>query len=97
VTDLTFYRKFPPFEADEPHKWTAEDGREIALFAAQCLAIVALAILLYAVGPAVGLALVAGTMAVWAAIRRSAQAKDETTDTQAGEARHGGRPLWHAM
>ena len=59
------------------HVWTARDSRETGLFLAHCLCITALAVVLYAAGPALGLLSVAGGLAVWSANRGSARAVNE--------------------
>jgi hypothetical protein len=61
----------------ERHVWTAQDSREVAAFIAQVTCIVAAAIVLYTLGPPVGLLSAAGCLAVLALLRRSAGTANE--------------------
>jgi hypothetical protein len=60
------------------HAWTAHDSREFAVFIAQISSIVALAVIFYLVGPAMGLLLAIVCLAVLAWFRRFAGASDGT-------------------
>ena len=79
---------------NERHPWTAEDSRDLRLFAAHCLGIVGAAMLLYLAGPALGLTLVAATLAAWAGLRRAADAKREAASAQANGTRDCRGNLW---
>ncbi len=68
---LALHGQSYPSDFTERHAWTAQDNRELAAFIAQVTCIVVAAVILYALGPALGLLLVAGCLAVWALLRRS--------------------------
>jgi len=57
--------------------WTARDSREVAIFCAQCSAIVGGAIALYAAGPVAGSLLALAGLAAWAGLRRPAAPAEE--------------------
>ncbi len=65
-------------ETVERKTWTSADWREIGLFLAQSLGLVGSAVLLYFLGPALGMALIVGGVAVWLLLmNQSASATDE--------------------
>jgi hypothetical protein len=67
-----------PSDYIERHEWTAQDSRELATFLAQVSCIVALAVVLYVVGPALGMVLIATCLALWALRRRSTGESDRS-------------------
>jgi hypothetical protein len=87
-----------PLERAERHAWTAEDSHETAEFLLQCLGVVAAAILLYKVGPAVGLSLVAGSLAIGSYLRwRQSRKRALQGGANDGRANRGNAPLSGAV
>jgi hypothetical protein len=81
MSHLALHGQSYPCDFAERHVWTAQDNRELAAFIAQVTCIVAAAVVLYALGPAVGLLSAAGCLAVWALLRRSAGTANENAGT----------------
>jgi len=52
-------------DTDERKVWTSSDWREILVFLAQACGMVGAAIMLYSVGPALGTALIGGSLVAW--------------------------------
>jgi hypothetical protein len=75
-------------ESVERKPWTAQDGREIGRFLAQSVGLVCAAIFLYSVGPACGMALAVGSLAVWSLLRSraGAAAHEDGPDEDGGHA-----------
>ncbi len=64
-------------ESVERKPWTAQNGREICAFLAQSLGLVAAAICLYSLGLALGMTLIAVSLAVWPLLRNQIVAEKE--------------------
>ena len=64
-------------ESAERKPWTAQDGREICAFLAQSLALVGVAIFLYSLGVALGMTLLAVSLAVWSLLRSQIASEEE--------------------
>ena len=77
MSHLALHGQSFPSDFAERHVWTAQDSRELAAFIAQVTCVVAAAVVLYALGPAVGLMSAAGCLAVWALLRRPAGTANE--------------------
>ena len=52
-------------ESVERKGWTSQDWRSIGLFLAQSSLLVSAAVLLYCFGPALGVTLIVGSLALW--------------------------------
>ena len=57
-------------ESVERKPWTSEDGREVVLFVAQSFGLICAAVLLYSVGPALGITFLVATVGVWSLLRK---------------------------
>ena len=65
-------------ESVDRKAWTLEDGLDLFVFLTQSVGLVCAAILIYSLGPALGMALVVGGLAVWSLLgNHSASAKEE--------------------
>ncbi len=72
-------------ESVQRKSWTSEDWREIRVFLAQSLGLVCGAVLLYSLGPVLGMALIVGGVAGWLLLRnRTASVTDEGGPADAG-------------
>jgi len=64
-------------ESVERKAWTSEDWREISVFLAQSCGLVCAAIFLYSLGPALGMTLIAVSLAVWLLLRSQIASEEE--------------------
>jgi hypothetical protein len=64
-------------ESIERNPWTSEDWREVLVFLAQSFGLVCVAVFLYSLGPALGMALLVGSLAVWPLFRNQPASEKE--------------------
>lgn len=82
---MTFRNQVSVRESVEHKPWTAQDWREISVFFAQSVGLVGAAILLYTLGPALGVTLIAISLAGWSLLRRQTAAGKEEDDSSGEE------------
>ena len=82
-------------ESVERKPWNSQDWREVVLFVAQSFGIVCAAVSLYALGPALGMAFIVGSLIVWSVVKNdSASVKEEPVTDEGCGRTNCASPAW---